>query len=172
MSRGGKRPNAGRPKGTGPHQETTKAMRIPMSLLPTIQRLLSKQQGSALPLFGSKVQAGFPSPADDFQEGTLDLNEYLIKHPASTFFVRVAGDSMINAGIHPNDILIVDKSMTVSSGKIVIAVVNGEFTVKRYVKKQGKIFLEPENANFKSLEITTESEAQIWGVVTNVIHAL
>ena len=125
-----------------------------------------------LPLYSYKISAGFPSPADDHLEKTLDLNSYLIKHPAATFFVRVNGDSMINAGIHDNDILIVDRSLKPSHGKIVIAVVDGQMTVKRLYKLSGKLILMPENKNFKPIEVTESMSIEIWGVVVTAIHSL
>lgn len=125
-----------------------------------------------LPLYSYKISAGFPSPADDHLEKTLDLNSYLIKHPAATFFVRVNGDSMINAGIHDNDILIVDRSLKPSHGKIVIAVVDGQMTVKRLYKQSGKLILMPENKNFKPIEVTESMSIEIWGVVVTAIHSL
>ena len=91
------------------------------------------------------MPAGFPSPAEDFVEGPLDLNRYLIHHPAATFFVRVIGDSMIGVGIYPNDLLIVDRAVTAVSGSIVIAVVNGDLTIKRLHQQQGQVSLVPEN---------------------------
>ncbi len=94
-----------------------------------------------LPLFLSKVRAGFPSPADDYLDRKLDLNEHLIKHPASTFFVKVKGDSMIKAGIHSGDILVVDRSLEPKDKRIVIAIVDGDFTVKRVQKKREKLYL-------------------------------
>ena len=124
------------------------------------------------PLFLVPVSAGFPSPADDYIENSLDLNKYLIKHPAATFFVRVKGDSMIDAGIHSSDILIIDRSLDATDKKVVIAVVDGEFTVKRIRRVGEKIYLLPENSDFSSTEITESMDFTIWGVVTNVIHAL
>lgn len=123
-----------------------------------------------LPLFLANVQAGFPSPAEDYLDKTLDLNELLISHPAATFFVRVMGDSMQNAGILSGDVLIVDRSLEALENSIVIAVVNGEFTVKRLLKRDGRIFLAPENPSYPILEIMPESDFQVWGVVTYVIH--
>lgn len=123
-----------------------------------------------LPLYSTRVPAGFPSPADDYIEAKLDLNEHLIKHPAATFFVRVEGNSMIGAGIHENDILIVDRSLKPTDGKVVIAVINGELTVKRLKLAQDKIFLIPENDFFTPIEINEEMDFTIWGVVTSVIH--
>ena len=125
-----------------------------------------------LPLYSCKISAGFPSPADDHLEKNLDLNSYLIKNPTATFFVRVNGDSMINAGIHDNDILIVDRSLKPAHGKIVIAVVDGQMTVKRLYKQSGKLFLIPENKNFKPIEITENMSMEIWGVVITAIHSL
>lgn len=123
-----------------------------------------------LPLFEVPVKAGFPSPADDYLEQNLDLNEHLISHPAATFFVRVDGDSMTGAGIHKEDILIVDRSLEPTNGKIVIAVINGEFTVKRIRITPGKVFLDPENPNYKTMEINPNSDFRVWGVVTFCIH--
>jgi DNA polymerase V len=124
------------------------------------------------PLFMIPVEAGFPSPAEDYIEGELDLNKHLIKHPAATFFVRVAGDSMVDAGIHPGDILIVDRAIESADKKVVIAIVNGYLTVKRIRMIKGKIFLMPENENYKPMQIEEEMNFEIWGVVTNVIHPL
>lgn len=121
-----------------------------------------------LSLYASSVQAGFPSAADDFIEKTLDLNEHLIKHPASTFFVRVAGDSMIGVGIQHNDILVVDRSLQAKPGSIIIAIINGEFTVKRLKLRAGQYVLAPENPDYQ--EIIVRDELVVWGVVTSVIH--
>lgn len=122
------------------------------------------------PLYMTSIEAGFPSPADDYIEGRLDLNQHLIKHPAATFFVKVSGSSMINAGIFPGDILIVDRSLEAADKKIVIAVVDGELTVKRLRIRAGRPFLEPENDQYTPIEITPDMTFEIWGVVTNVIH--
>lgn len=124
------------------------------------------------PLFLSKVPAGFPSPADDYLEGKLDLNEHLIKHKSATFFVRVAGDSMLGAGIHDGDLLIVDRALEAQNKSVVVAVVNGEFTVKRIKKQHGRVWLMPENKNYQPMEMLEGSELEVWGVVTNVIHKL
>jgi len=125
-----------------------------------------------LPLLTALVKAGFPSPADDYIDKRLDLNELLIRHPSSTFLVRTSGDSMIDAGIHPGDILIIDRALAPSNNSVVIAVVDGDLTVKRIQKQNGRVFLTPENPNFPPLEITGEMELSIWGVVTYVIHRL
>jgi len=123
-----------------------------------------------VPLFTAGVSAGFPSPADDFVDRSLDLNEYLIKHPAATFFVRVEGNSMIGSGIHPGDILIVDKALEPYDGSIVIAVLNGEFTVKRFKRERGRCCLVAENPAYAPIEITGDMQLEVWGVVTYVIH--
>lgn len=123
-----------------------------------------------LELFSSQIPAGFPSPADDFLEKRLDLNEYLIKNKSATFLIRVHGDSMINAGIFDGDLLVVDRSAQPSSGKIILGVLNGEFTLKRIDKRKNKLFLVPENDDFKPIEVTNEMDFKIWGVVTFAIH--
>ena len=126
----------------------------------------------ARPLFLASVSAGFPSPAEDYIEGRLDLNRHLIKHPAATFFVRVAGDSMIGAGIHPGDILVVDRALEPQDSNVVIAVIDGELTVKRISQRHGKLFLVPDNQAYEPLEIVEAMEFEVWGVVTSVIHNL
>ncbi|MGZ0080062.1 LexA family protein [Methylomonas sp. YC3] len=127
-----------------------------------------------LPLFTARVPAGFgfPSPADDHLEAAIDLNEQYVQHPASTFYVRVKGHSMKDAGIHSGDMLIVDRSLEAKSDSIVIAVVNGELTVKRLVLENQQVWLKPENADYKPLLITEEMDLHIWGVVAHVIHSL
>ena len=123
-----------------------------------------------IPIATENVSAGFPSPADNYIDGELDLNSYLIKNPPATFFVKVSGDSMINAGIYQKDILIVDKSLEAKNNDIVIAVVNGEFTLKRFYKRSKTIKLIPENPDYREIIITSDMNFEIWGVVTNVIH--
>lgn len=123
-----------------------------------------------LPLYSSGISASFPSPADDFVEQRLDLNEYLITSPSTTFFVRVVGFSMQNAGIYEDDILIVDRSREPRNKDVIVAYLNGEFTVKRYIHLNGKHFLKPENPKYPIIEINQDMGFQIWGVVTNVIH--
>jgi len=123
-----------------------------------------------LPLFSGKVAAGFPSPADDYVEKNLDLNELLVQKPAATFFVRAQGESMLGAGIHPNDILVVDRSLEAVPGKIVICALNGELTVKRLAWNKGQWQLNAENPAYANIVIDDEFDLVIWGVVTNVIH--
>ena len=124
----------------------------------------------SLPVAGSRISAGFPSPADDFVENALDLNTELIKNPAATFFVRVSGTSMKDAGIFDGDILIVDRSLQPANRKIVIAILNGELLVKRLIKQGDQYILMPENKSYQPICISGETELNIWGVVTNVIH--
>lgn len=124
------------------------------------------------PYFDAKVAAGFPSPAADYEQGSLDLNKYLVRNSAATFFVRVSGDSMTGAGIHDGDLLIVDRSLEPADKNVVIAIVDGELTVKRIRIRGRKVFLEPENDNYSVQEINEEMEFQVWGVVTNVVHKL
>lgn len=167
---GGKRSGAGRPKGRNVYGEATKPIRIPQSKIDKVMTYLQDAMTFDLPLYSNKVSAGFPSPADSYIECKLDLNTYLIKHPAATFFLRVSGDSMQNAGIQSGDMLIVDKSLEPSDGKIVIAAIDGELTVKRLVKKAGRVQLMPENEAYPIIEVKDNQDLVIWGVVTHVIH--
>lgn len=170
MAHGGKRENAGRPKGLGKYGEATTPMRVPQSRVSEVKRFLNNEFNYKLPLYGCSVRAGFPSPADDYIEAHLDLNTHLIKHPSSTFFVTASGDSMSGAGIASGDMLVVDRSLEPTHGKIVIAAINGELTVKRLSRSEGKVHLLPANNHYKPIEITEEEELVIWGVVTHVIH--
>ena len=185
LSHGGKREGAGRKQGSGSFGEETKVVRIPKSRVSEVKQWLNqvKQCHPALtincantpsrvllPLYGHKVAAGFPSPADDYVEGQLDLNEHLIPHKEATFFLRVSGDSMINVGIQNGDLLVVDRSIEPKNNKIVIAAIDGELTVKRLSTAKGKTWLVPENDNFSPIEVKNEQDMVIWGVVTSVIH--
>jgi DNA polymerase V len=123
-----------------------------------------------LPMYLESVSAGFPSPADDYLEGKIDLNEYLIHNPAATFFVRVTGDSMNTAGIFSGDILIVDRSLHAKDNNIVVAAVNGELLVKRLSLKDSKLFLVAENKAYQPIEVTEQMNFEVWGVVSSVIH--
>jgi DNA polymerase V len=129
-----------------------------------------KRTSLKLPLVSASVEAGFPSPADDHLERGIDLNEELIRNPAATFLVRVKGDSMRDAGIHAGDVLIVDKSLTPIDRKIVVAMIDGNFTVKRFRKRGGQVFLEAENPEFAPIEVTEGQELSIFGVVSYIIH--
>ena len=123
-----------------------------------------------LPLVSATVEAGFPSPADDHLERALDLNEELVRNPAATFFVRVKGESMRDAGIRSGDILVVDRSVSPADRQIVVAMIDGEFTVKRLRKQNGRITLEAENPSFSPIDVGEDQELTIWGAVTYVIH--
>jgi len=141
----------------------------------TTAKIVSKPDLStdrAQSIFTAQVSAGFPSPAADYEEGKLDLNRHLVKNPPATFFVRVTGDSMVGAGIHSGDLLIVDRSLEPKNNSVIIAALDGELTVKRIKLTNGKITLVPENKNYKAQKIEGNMEFEVWGVVTNVIHSL
>lgn len=129
-----------------------------------------KRTKLALPLYLASVPAGFPSPAEDYIDKKLDLNEFLVRHPAATFFVRVHGHSMSDAGISPGDILVVDRAVEARDGNIVIAALDGELTVKRLKMSKGRILLVAENPDFSPTEIHPEATFEVWGVVTYIIH--
>ena len=122
------------------------------------------------PVFLDKVSAGFPSPATDYMENKLDLNEYLIKHPAATFIVKASGSSMTSANIYSGDLLIVDRSIVPKNNNIVIASIFGDLTVKKLKKKEKSLFLASANDDYPSIEVKEEMECFIWGVVTYIIH--
>ena len=124
-----------------------------------------------IPLLNDSVSAGFPSPADDYTEENIDLNEHLISNPFSTFFLRVKGDSMINAGIKDKDLIIVDKSLVAKPGDIVIAMIDGEFTIKRLSIKNDELYLKAENNNYPNFKFKNHIDVQIWGVVIYSIHS-
>ena len=133
----------------------------------------------ARPLLASRVQAGFPSPADDYVERSLDLNEELIRHPAATYFLRAGGCSMQGAGIHDGDLLVVDRSIDAEVGMVVVAVVDGDFTVKRLANAKGSrrdgcegeaLVLAAEHPGYPPIPIGPDTEVRVWGVVTSVIH--
>lgn len=189
---GGKRTGAGRKAKFG---EPTTLIRVPESAKPIVVDFLTElaqkrqaepkwpshlipvklsEEPSAfkVPLFNHTVRAGFPSPADDYVADTLDLNQHLIPRKEATFLLTVSGESMIGVGIHHGDILIVDRSISPTSGRVVIAVLDGQFTVKTLEKNRGRIRLLPANPSFAPIEIKDEQELQIWGVVTKVIHSL
>ena len=125
-----------------------------------------------LPLAGESVAAGFPSPADDYIDSGIDLNEALVRHPSSTFFLRVSGDSMTGAGIQHGDLLVVDRSLEARPGRIVVAVLDGAFTLKRLARHQGRLRLEAANSAYPPLELHRCGDVQIWGVAIHVIHSL
>jgi DNA polymerase V len=179
----------GRKKGSNIYNESTKVLRVPESMVEPFKNYLNEYANNLkidkkmisvpsvsakpllTPLYSHKISAGFPSPADDHIEQTLDLNQHLITHPVSTFFLKVYGDSMIGAHIQENDILVVDKSLPPKNDDIVIAVFHAELTVKKLIiKKNGDIFLKPENDKYPIIHIPSPDELIIWGVVTSVIH--
>ncbi|MCP5245693.1 MAG: translesion error-prone DNA polymerase V autoproteolytic subunit [Burkholderiales bacterium] len=186
---GGKREGAGRKKR---FDEPVTRIRIPQSCMPAVNALLEHHMNQNTdntidanvirpasnpvtlkrPLFSSSVPAGFPSPADDYIEGQLDLNEYFVPHPSATFYVRVTGESMTGAGILPGDILIVDRSLSAAHDSIVIAVVDNELTVKRLYRKNGRIELHPENPAYPAIQLNGETELIVWGVVSGVTRKL
>lgn len=125
-----------------------------------------------LPLFISKISAGFPSPAEDYLDKKLNLHDYLVSNETATFYVKVEGDSMINAGIMSGDILVVNRSLEACNNRIVVAVLNAEFTVKRFVRDVGRMYLMPENPKYPIIEINTDTDFSIWGIVTGVVRKL
>lgn len=131
---------------------------------------LSREKRHTLPLYSNHVQAGFPSPADDHIEKNLDLNEYLIKRPSSTFLVRASGDSMQDVGIFSGDILIVDKSLTAKQGDIVVVAVDGDLTVKRLHQQDGQCLLVAENSDYTNIEVSPCQSLHIWGVVLHAVR--
>ncbi len=191
---GGARAGAGRQPGTGNYGEPTQVIRVPVSRVGLIKDLLKEFQaqnkmGRALakaevhfpapdalrqetPLFSHKIPAGFPSPADDYIEARLDLNEYLVPHQETSFFVRVKGHSMTGAGIFDGDMLVVDRSIEPSPGKIIVAVVDGELTVKRLSFENGRPVLQAQNPHFKDIVLQDSQELLCWGVVTATIRKL
>jgi SOS-response transcriptional repressors (RecA-mediated autopeptidases) len=124
------------------------------------------------PLFLCPIPAGWPSPAEDYVEDTLDLHKFAVRNEAATFFLRASGDSMTGAGIHDGDILVVDRSISPVSGKVVIIAIDGELTVKRLVKKGKRLLLIPENPSYDPIDITHHEDTRIWGVVTHALHSL
>lgn len=137
-------------------------------------RLFPSEINALLPLvlYSGRIAAGFPSPADDYADERIDLNHHLIRHKEATFFLRVQGDSMLGAGIHDGDLLIVDRAIDAADGKVVIASLDGELTVKRLSVRGDTVRLVPENPAYPVIEVQREQDLVIWGVVTNVIHAL
>ena len=133
---------------------------------------INSEELKYFPLYENAVQCGFPSPADDFLDLDINLNDYLVKHKSATFCVKVNGSSMNGVGIHSGDVLVVDRAESVKNNSIVLAVIDNEFTVKSIKKNAGKLYLNPANDNYKPIEITEDMNFHIWGVVTFVIHAL
>lgn len=131
-------------------------------------RVVSRE--AKAPLYSSRPQAGFPSPGDDYIEKILDINDLVVKHPASTFFVRVEGDSMEGAGIFSNDVLVVDRSLSARDTSIVVAALNGEMVVKRLQIQRGVRKLLSENQGYKPIVVGEDDECFIWGVVVGSVR--
>ena len=123
-----------------------------------------------VPMYADAVPAGFPSPAEDYLDMDLNLHEFLIQNPAATFCVRAIGDSMVDANIQSWDVMVVDRALTPTNNDIVLAVLDGEFTVKHIKKNDKELYLMPANENFQPIKITEEMDFQVWGVVTFIIH--
>ncbi|HRO07476.1 MAG TPA: translesion error-prone DNA polymerase V autoproteolytic subunit [Saprospiraceae bacterium] len=123
----------------------------------------------ALPYVEEGISAGFPSPALDFVDLSIDLNRHLIKHPSATFYGRVKGDSLINAGISNGDLLIIDRSIEPANGKIAVCYIDGEFTAKRIQISRNEVWLIPENEAYQPIRVTEDNDFMIWGIVTHVI---
>jgi len=171
MPRGGARTGAGRPKGTGKYGEKTITVRIPASMEDEVKEFV-ENQGWEIPLYSSKVAAGTPCWGDDHVGDTINLSECLVRDPEKTFCVQAFGDSMIKAGIEPDDLLVVDGGLEPKNGSIVVAAVDGDLTVKRLHKTKSELSLMPENDNYRPIKITAETGLQICGVVTRVIKAV
>lgn len=166
---GGKRPGAGRPKGTGRFGEVTERVRVPASLVDEVIRFV-ESKAFKLPLFSATVAAGMPAFADDHIEARMDLNQHLVRKPEDTFLVRAAGDSMIDANIRDGDLLVVDRAAPAKHGKIVIAAVDGALTVKFLIMKQGRTYLMPANPEYEPIPVNPETGVTIWGVVTSSVR--
>jgi DNA polymerase V len=133
---------------------------------------LSTETELALPFISAGIQAGFPSPAADFEELRIDLNKYLIRHPAATFLSKVKGHSLINAGFHDGDILVIDRSLEPTNGKVAVCFLDGDFTLKRIKIEKKCCWLVPENDDFRPIKVTADNDFLIWGIVTFIIKAV
>ncbi len=141
-----------------------------LSEVPVQWKIPEKEESKGIPCYGDLIKAGFPSPAADYREEILDFNAYLVQNPAATFTVRVEGDSMIDEGIRSGDLLIVDRSISPKEGMIIVAVLYGEFTVKKLLRRDGRLWLYPGNPSYDPVRIELDMEFQVWGVVSHVIH--
>ncbi|MGC8461901.1 MAG: LexA family protein [Candidatus Dormibacteria bacterium] len=185
---GGNRPGAGRKPRYG---EKTRTMRVPESAVPVIMSYLGRlhaardggdaavvamrnlallTQHATIPRYASRIAAGWPSPADDYVDKGLDFNEHLVQHKAATFVLTVSGHSMTGAGIFDGDEIIVDRALTPRSGDVVVAVINGELTVKRLHLEGNQVILMPENPAYRPIVLHEDEELEIFGVVTRVLH--
>ncbi len=171
MPWGGKRKGAGRPAGSGKYGEPTVAVRIPQSLRKHVVKCLDSGT-FRIPLYGSKIAAGFPNLAEDHVEARVDVNTLAIENPTSTYFLRVKGDSMTGAGIFDGDYIAVDHSLEAQDGDIVVAAIDSEFTVKRLLVANGVPRLHPENPDYPDLVPADGEDLRIFGVVCGVIRRL
>ncbi len=162
---GGRREGSGRAR-----REETKLMRIPLSKIEAVQAVRQSNYHHTIPLFLSRVAAGYPSMVDDCIDEHINLQDYLVKYPEKTFLVRASGDSMINAGIQSGDMLIVDSSEQATDGKIVVAALNGELTVKFLSLRSNQVQLLPANPLYSPIDVTKEANFTLCGVVTHIIH--
>jgi DNA polymerase V len=179
--RGGRRAGAGRRPGP-----PTKVVRLPMPLADLARQFADRKSGgdvaafidvesrSALrvPMMAWSAAAGFPSPAEDYIDRPLDFNELLIEHPAATFAIRIAGDSMTGAGIFPGDIAVVDRARAPVNGSIILALLDGAFTVKRYRIRDGAVLLQAENPAYPDMPLSDGQSFEVWGVITRSIRVL
>jgi DNA polymerase V len=134
-------------------------------------KFYSAETSTALALpFAEAISAGFPSPAADYLEMSLDINKELVNNPNSTFYGRVRGNSMIDAGIHDGDILVIDKSLEPANNKRAVCFIDGQFTIKTLKVSKGEVWLKPENKDYPPIKITPENDFVVWGIVTHVIH--
>jgi len=170
MAHGGARKGAGRPKGQGLYGEPTERIRVPVSMVDEIKQF-AFTRGLKLPVYSSRVSAGSALPADDTMDERIDLASFLVDDPEDTFLVYAAGDSMRDAGIRDGDLMLVNRRMKPSHGKIVVAAVEGQVTVKYLIMKQRKAYLMPANPAFDEIPIDPETGVVIWGVVTRSIQS-
>ena len=135
---------------------------------------LKPKKGNSLGqwLIENGISAGFPSPADDFKEIRISLDEELIKNKEATFYARVSGDSMQDAGLSDGDLIVIDRAINIENNKICVCFLDGEFTVKRIIKRGRKLYLKPENKNYEEIEIKKDSELIVWGIITFVIKSV
>ena len=169
---GGIRPGSGRPKGSGKFKSKTKTVRVPVNLEDKIFEFIDNG-GNSIPLYSSLVQAGIPSSIEsEIAPEKFDLYNSLITNPDSSFMVRATGESMRDVGIFDGDIMIVDKSVECKNGSIVVAMVNGDFTVKRFWRERKNIMLLPENEEFDAIHISGEDDFKIIGSVTHSFRNL
>ncbi|WP_210489874.1 LexA family protein [Rufibacter aurantiacus] len=127
-------------------------------------------EGLDVPLYASYISAGFPSPADDYLEDKVELSNYLVQNPTSTYMMKVKGNSMQDANIHEGDLLVIDKSLKPRDGLPVVCFLDGEFTVKTFRYISGKVYLEPANPAYPRIEITEEMDMRVWGVIVWILH--